>query len=66
MLAGADGVFRLNGQYFVGGDGIEFPNGSHRFAITQRLAGTDTASIAQAQANAILALSEDIARKLGR
>ena len=66
MLAGADGLFRLNGQYFIGGDGIDFPNGSHRFSITQRLEGGDTSAIAQAQARAILALSEDIARKLGR
>lgn len=66
MLAGADGLFRFNGQYFIGGDGIDFPNGSHRFAITQRLEGGDTAAIAVAQARAILALSEDIARKLGR
>ena len=66
MLAGADGLFRLNGQYFIGGDGIDFPNGSHRFAITQRMEGENTSAIALAQARAILTLSEYIARKLGR
>ena len=66
MLAGADGVFRLSGQYYVGGDGIDFRNSSHRFDFAINIDGEGTPAIAMAQARAILALSEDIARKLGR
>ena len=66
MLAGADGVFRLSGQFFVGGDGIDFPNSAHRFAISQPMADQELSSIANAQAAALLVLSEDIARKLAR
>ncbi|WP_106744549.1 PqiC family protein [Yoonia maritima] len=66
MLAGADGMFRLSGQFFVGGDGINFPNSAHRFAITQPMADLGLSSIANAQAAALLVLSEDIARTLAR
>jgi len=66
MLAGADGVFRLSGQYFVGGDGIDFRNRSHSFDISEPLNGTGAPAIAQAQARSVLKLSEDIARRLGR
>lgn len=66
MLAGADGVFRLSGQYYVGGDGIDFRNSSHRFDFAVNLEGEGTPALALAQARAILLLSEDIARKLGR
>jgi len=66
MLAGADGVFDLEGQYFVGGDGIDYPNTSHDFAFQTQLADATPAAIAQAQAQALLALSEDIARKIAR
>jgi len=66
MLAGADGVFRLMGQYFLGGDGIDFPNRSESFAFNIPLTGDGTDAVAMAQARAILALSEDIARKIAR
>lgn len=66
MLAGVDGVFRLSGQYYIGGDGIDFPNRSTSFDITRPLVGEGTAAVAQAQAEAILELSEAIARRLGR
>ncbi len=66
MLAGSDGTFRLAGQYFIGGDGIDFPNGSFAFDISEPLATADAQSIATAQARAILSLSEDIARRLAR
>jgi len=66
MLAGADGIFRLSGQFFVGGDGIDFPNSAHRFAISQPMVDQELSSIANAQAAALLVLSEDIARKLAR
>lgn len=66
MLAGADGFFRLTGQYYVGGDGVDFRDTSDGFAITVPLAGEGTAAVAAAQSQAVLDLSEDIARKLGR
>ena len=66
MLAGADGQFRLSGQFFVGGDGINFRNSAHRFAISQSMPDQSLSSIATAQADALLALSEDIAQTLAR
>lgn len=66
MLAGVDGMFRLTGQYYVGGDGIDFRNSSHGFEFSVPLEGKGTSAVALAQARAILQLSEDIARKLGR
>ncbi len=66
MLAGADGTFRLTGQYYVGGDGIEFPNSVQPFAIDAPVADTGLTGIAEAQSAAILTLSEQIARSLAR
>jgi len=66
MLAGSDGVFRLSGQYYIGGDGIDFPNRSVPFNISKPLTGEGAAAVALAQAQAILELSEGIARKLAR
>ncbi len=66
MLAGADGQFRLTGQFFVGGDGISFRNSAHRFAIRQPMQDQSLSSIATAQAAALLVLSEDIAQTLAR
>ena len=37
MIAGADGVFDLEGQFFVGGDGIDYANTTKRFAVTRHL-----------------------------
>ena len=66
MIAGADGVFRLDGQFYTGGDGIDWPNASESFAIAVPLAGTEPGAIAAAQAAAVRELSERIARQLGR
>jgi len=66
MLAGADGTFRLTGQFYVGGDGIDFRNSSTAFAISKPMPDQSLPSIANAQAAALLTLSEQIARKLGR
>ncbi|MDX8349477.1 ABC-type transport auxiliary lipoprotein family protein [Cognatiyoonia sp. IB215446] len=66
MLAGADGVFRLTGQYYIGGDGIDFPNSTRAFEITQPMPDQSLQSIAAAQSAALLTLSEQIARSLGR
>ncbi|WP_322889482.1 MULTISPECIES: PqiC family protein [unclassified Yoonia] len=66
MIAGADGLFRLSGQYFVGGDGIDFRNTAHRFDIRQPMADQSLGSISAAQSAAVLTLAEDIARRIAR
>lgn len=66
MLAGADGMFRLAGQYYVGGDGIDFPNSTLSFDISKPMPDLSLPSIAAAQAAALLTLSEQIAQSLGR
>jgi uncharacterized lipoprotein YmbA len=66
MLAGADGAFHLSGQFYVGGDGIDFRNSADSFDISVPMADQSLTSIATAQAAALSLLSEQIARKLGR
>ncbi|MEL6682072.1 MAG: ABC-type transport auxiliary lipoprotein family protein [Pseudomonadota bacterium] len=66
MLAGADGVFRLDGQYYIGGDGIDFPNSTSPFAISVDMPDQSLQSIATAHSTALLTLSEQIARRLAR
>jgi uncharacterized lipoprotein YmbA len=66
MIAGADGVFDLEGQFFVGGDGIDYPNSTNGFAIAIPMTDLSPASIAQAQAKSLVTLSEQISRKISR
>jgi uncharacterized protein len=66
MIAAADGTFQLAGQYFVGGDGIDFRNTARNFDIRQPMADQSLGSIAAAQSAAVLALTEEIARNLAR
>lgn len=66
MLGNVDGTFALAGQFFVASDGADFRDSTHRFDITQTMADTSLASIAAAQSAALLTLSEQIARTLGR
>lgn len=66
MLAGNDGVFTLRGQYFIGGDGIDYPNRARSFAYTTPLVSEGLNGVAQAQSQVILELAEDIARALSR
>jgi uncharacterized lipoprotein YmbA len=66
LLAGNDGVFTLRGQYFIGGDGIDYPNQARSFAYTAQLIGEGLGGVAQAQSQVILELAEDIARALSR
>jgi uncharacterized lipoprotein YmbA len=66
MLAGADGVFRLTGQFFVGGDAIDFRNTTHTFDISEDMPDQSLSSVATAQAATLLSLSEQIARTLAR
>lgn len=66
MVAGADGVFDLEGQFFVGGDGIDYTNSTDAFAITTVIVGEGPAAIALAQSRSLMTLSEQIARKIAR
>jgi uncharacterized lipoprotein YmbA len=65
MLAGADGAFHLSGQFYVGGDGIDFRNSADSFDISVPMTDQSLSNIATAQAAALSLLSEQIARKLG-
>ncbi|PUB19017.1 PqiC family protein [Yoonia sediminilitoris] len=66
VLAYADGTFRLSGQFYVGGDGSDFRNQSRAFAISKPMPDLSLPSIATAQAEAVLTLSEEIAKTIGR
>lgn len=66
ILAGVDGNFHLAGQFYIAGEGIDFPNASQPFDITTPLPDQNLANIAKAQAAALLSLSELIAQQLGR
>ena len=66
MLAGNDGQFSLRGQYFVGGDGIDYPNRARSFSFSAPRVGEGLNGVALAQSQVILELAEDIARLLSR
>ena len=66
IIAGGDGLFRLRGQYFIGGNGIDYPETVQRFNYTAPLASMGVGSVAMAQSQVLLALSEDIAKSLSR
>ncbi len=66
VLARADGTFQLTGQFFVGGDGIDFRNSANAFDISTPMPDQSLSSIANAQAAAVLELTEAIAKTLGR
>ncbi|MCK0094967.1 PqiC family protein [Yoonia sp. F2084L] len=66
MLGNVDGTFVLTGQFFVASEGADFRDSTHTFEITQTMADASLGSIAAAQSAALLTLSEQIARTLGR
>ncbi|MBB5722220.1 hypothetical protein FHS72_001844 [Loktanella ponticola] len=66
MLAGNDGIFTLRGQYFIGGDGIDYRNTARNFAFTTPVISEGLNGIARAQSQVVLELAEDIARVLSR
>ncbi len=66
MLGGADGTFELNGQFFVASEGGRLGDTTHSFEISQPMADATLPSLARAQSAALLQLSEQIARTLGR
>lgn len=62
MLAGADGVFRLSGRYFVSpvlGEGGDI---ARRFDIAAPVEGTGAPAIARAQSKAVQLLAAQIAQ----
>ncbi|MCF7701822.1 PqiC family protein [Loktanella sp. M215] len=67
MLGSAvTGNFRLAGQYFIGGDGIEYSDQTRSFSLTVPMATRDVPGAVAAQGLAVAQLAEDIARQLGR
>lgn len=62
MLAGADGQFRLKGQYFISPASGEGRDIARRFDLAVPLAGSGAAAIAQAQALALQQLAGRIAQ----
>lgn len=65
-LAGADTIFRLEGQYYVRAEGVSVGPASAPFAIAVPMAGTEPQDIAAAQSSAIAQLATIIARGMGR
>ncbi len=66
MLGGTDGTLDLTGQFFVASEGITYRDTTHSFEITVPMSGTSLTGLAAAQPVALLQLSEQIARTLGR
>ena len=66
ILATNAGVFRMRGQYFIGGDRIDFPKTVDSFDYAIALPTEGIGGVAAAQSQALLQLSEDIARNLAR
>lgn len=67
MLGSAvTGTFRLAGQYYIGGDGIDYPNRSRSFAYNVQMVTPDIPGAVAAQGVAVAQLAEDIAHQLGR
>ncbi|MFN3664048.1 membrane integrity-associated transporter subunit PqiC [Yoonia sp.] len=66
MIAGSDGTFQLAGQYFVGGDGVDFRDTARSFDIRQPMTDQSLGAISAAQSAAVLTLTEQIARAIAR
>lgn len=66
MIAGADGEFRLSGQYFISGDAAALHAISESFDVRVPISGDGPGGIVAAQSQAIGKLAEQIARKLAR
>ena len=60
------GTYTLAGQYFIGGDAIDYPLTAETFSIQIPLRTRDIPGAVQAQAIAVSQLSEEIARRLAR
>ena len=62
ILAGADGLFHLAGQYFVSSYSGAGGDVARRFALTVPLTSPGAAAVADAQARALQALARQIAQ----
>ena len=62
MLAGADGLFRLQGQYFLSSATGSGGDLARRFDLSVPLTGPGPAAVADAQARALQALARQIAQ----
>ncbi|MEO1638122.1 MAG: PqiC family protein [Pseudomonadota bacterium] len=66
MLGSTDGSFTLTGQFYVAGEGRSFRDSTNAFEITVAMPDASLTGISAAQSTALLQLSEQIARTLGR
>lgn len=66
MLASVERGFILSGHFYVASEGRRFTNSTHDFSIPVRMESTSLIAISAAQSEALLRLSEQIARTLGR
>lgn len=65
-LATNAGVYRFRGQFFVGGDRIDFRKSVTAFDYSVPITAEGIGGVSTAQSQALLLLSEDIARALSR
>jgi len=66
IVAGADGLFHLDGIYYVRAEGVSLGAPSRDFAISVPLPGDTPAQIAAAQSAAVSQLALEIARSVAR
>ena len=67
MLGSAvTGTFTMSGQYFIGGDAIDYPNSASSFSYQIPMATPDIPGAVAAQGLAITQLAEEISRSLAR
>lgn len=66
IVAGTDGLFHLDGVYYVRAEGVSLGAPSHDFAVAVPLAGLEPAQIAEAQSRAVAELARQIAAAVSR
>lgn len=66
FLGGADGIFRMTGQYAISPVDSGLSDRSGRFDISVPMTGDSGAALANAQGRAISQLAETIARRIAR
>ncbi|WP_435171426.1 PqiC family protein [Falsirhodobacter sp. 1013] len=66
ILASADGLFHLDGIYYVRAEGVSLGAPSRDFAVAVPVAGTAPEQIAAAQSAAVAQLAAQIARSVAR
>lgn len=66
IVADADGIFHLDGIYYVRAEGVALGAPSRDFAVSVPMQGVDPTQIAAAQSTAIAQLAAQIARSVAR